>query len=227
MYLFAIHGILRAPFVAVANRMNMPESTIILGLFFFLVSVIAANGVKQASVFLEKSDWSSFKLYRLFKNGLASLFKTEIIQNWTKSWLVFVVITVLLRIASGVFLCTNNGYSDGFIGLLTEGLLNDFVFLFILFIPGLLIFRLIAFAGNRIAEWTARILTIIFSLIQMGLVLYYVESGMLLDEVVYSYSFSVLWSIVVNSLSVGLTQMVFFVLLVVFVVGFSLFIAED
>lgn len=215
MYLFAIHGILRAPFVAVANRMNSPESTIILGLFFFLVSVIAANGVKQASVFLEKSDWSSFKLYRLFINGLASLFKTEIIQNWTKSWLVFVVITVLLRIASGVFLCTNNGYSDGFIGLLTEGLLNDFVFLFILFIPGLLIFRLIAFAGNRIAEWTARILTIILSLIQMGLVLYYVESGMLLDEVVYSYSFSELWSIVVNSLSVGLTQMVFFVLLVV------------
>lgn len=219
MYLFAIHGILRAPFVAVANRMNTPESTVILGLFFFLISVIAANGVKQASVFLEKHDWSSARLLRSLKRFFASLVKVETVQIWTRSWLVFVVITVLLRLTSTVFLGIKNGFTNGFIGLFADGQVNDFVFLFSLYLPGLIVFRILAFVGNKFAGRTARILTIALSLLQMGMILYYVESGMLLDEVIYSYSFPELWSIVVNSLSIGWIQILLFAVVIIVLSG--------
>jgi len=104
MYLFAIHGFIRYPFVSLANNLTNPFYTILIGLFYFATILILSIGVKILMDYL-RSKTSDF-LIQLRGMRFYEKFHSKIIIGsfqWLRFFWVLVVFHFVMRLVEFLF----------------------------------------------------------------------------------------------------------------------------
>lgn len=104
MYLFAIHGFIRYPFVSLANSFTNPFYTILIGLFYFATILILSVGVKILMDYF-RSKTSDF-LIQLKGMRFYEKFHSKIIIGsfqWLRFFWVLVVFHFVMRLVEFLF----------------------------------------------------------------------------------------------------------------------------
>jgi uncharacterized sulfatase len=197
MYLFAVHGFLREPFVKSANGYSHPVYTVLLGLAFFGFATLVAAGLK---VFL---DWLFTRRFSVLSNQAQLFWKRllppRVFSDWGREWIFWVLMIPALRILEFVWVDNASGLPQGW-GLLFYNTLGyDGIFLLKVLLYGFILFRLFYLAGKRLAIIVSRIVLFIYILASASLIAYYRYAVVPLDEVVLAYTFRSMVGIAVSS----------------------------
>ena len=192
MYLFAIHGFLRYPFVNLANKYTNPGYTLIISLVYFIVVLILSVGVKQLMDYFSSG-------VKTLNAGISRLgFWSKVIsqvRDFNLSWLRFFWILVLfhylMRLVEFVF-----GKLEGalvavdFVDYLSVILFYDISVIVVLAFFWYLSFQLVSLINRRVGVALNYIFIVLYALGSTLLVGYFLYSRVPLDHSILSYSIS-------------------------------------
>lgn len=197
MYLFAIHGFLREPFVKSANLFSHPVYTILLGLAFFGFSTLVAAGLKIFLDWLQTRRFSISSRFARFWNQY--LMPQGVFSDWGREWVFWAILLPALRVMEFVWVDNAAGLPRGWGMLFYNSLGFDGYFLLKVLLYGFIFFRLFYLAGRRPAIIVSRVALFIYMIASAALIAYYRYAVVPLDEVVMSYSLRSMAGIAVSS----------------------------
>lgn len=209
MYLFAVHGFLRAPFVAYANQAHLPLVTIALSVIFFVISLLAANGIRLVADWIGKTGWPD-SLHNIIQ--FANVLKQPQRKRgkrlvWFHYYFIFVVLAILLRLVE-VLVGTITG-AVGNVGLnlfYYQFFYADFILLIELGAIWYVIHTLLAFLSYRVARVFNIVLIVVYGIISVLLIGYFQHSRFPLDHSLYFYSIKDIIAIAGNSADFAITD---------------------
>ncbi len=201
MFLFAIHGFLRAPFVKTANNLEISWYTFFLAIAFFIVSTVAAEGVRGIVNWFAKFNTFVFKRSGVIYKIVSWLIKPQIVRVWSREWLIFLIVLLALCLGEFFWIYQSHGLPIGWGWLIYDALTLDLVLSFKVLVIGFFLFRLFVFANIKMATITYRILLAFFMVISVLLIAFYRFAMVPLDEVVLTYSLSDMFTIASNSVN--------------------------
>ncbi len=195
MYVFAVHGFFRPPFVEMADKLKTPETTLLFSLLFFLT----ITGVAIASRSLHHAvssvmNWFSRlhetnPVYRKINASFNNLRINETLWYVVNSYKVFAALIILNRLLMMLWLKLEYTADAADYYHLYYGLWRDLVYgaglMGLLLVPAVLL-GLFTKKGARIF---VVFFTALFAMINGGLAYYYLDTQVPLDEVVLYYSF--------------------------------------
>ena len=221
MYLFAIHGFLRQPFIdfvnGISNPYIRPFTTLGASLLFLTFSTIMALVLKWIV-----NNYSKFLNY--LSRILASQ-KIEKLFIFLKNYLVialsFLIMIIFFRIGEYLFITHQHSFVNWSIYQLTNTVFLDLLmsaaYFGILLIP----IGLISLAGNKLSNWIMSLLVIFFLIIYLGLISYFSTTLTPLDKVILAYSPSGIWSLIQSS---SFSLLSFIVLIIIIIISVILLI---
>ena len=193
MYLFAVHGFLRDPFVKSANSIHNFFTTILLGIGFFLVSLMLAYGIKELELNIRKlNNLNSFQKIKTKFFSLPKIQKSKSLRNdWGRHFIVFFVFSTILRIVEYII-----GYHTGSIGetsfqsFLTHFWSYDFMAWITIGTAFFLIYGIIYFFSKQAANILAKISVYVYSILSILLIIYFQYAKLPLDHIIFNYNFN-------------------------------------
>lgn len=194
MYLFAVHGFLRMPFVDLANKDFIPWKTLLLAIPFLLVSTILALSMMLLEKWIRKQfdglSWNSLK--EAWKCNVISWrikHESSAMSFFARWWIILFVIFFITRIAEYILLTSGSiAGSASLFERMISGLFMEFklwmVSSVIIYLPWVIIYRIYRPAGRIILIS----LVCIIAILNMALMKYFSFTLAPLDQVVYSYT---------------------------------------
>lgn len=213
MYLFAVHGFLRKPWVGWANEASNPWITILLALLFVIIATLAALGTKKIEAFsgklihwinaLKKPDYSHSNYgIKAIRFNFPAVFRISI---------AFYFCLVLIRIYELFLYRSQHMFSSVSAEDLFTAISVDLALSLGLSAVFIVIYSILHFRRAIIARILHTGILFIFLLVYMGTIQYYNTTLDLLDHVVYVYSFSALKGIASSSAEVNLASILPFI----------------
>ncbi|MCK5856292.1 MAG: acyltransferase family protein [Bacteroidales bacterium] len=215
MYLFAIHGFLRRPFINLADNSNNPILTVLWAISFVVFATLIAFILKwivtNYLIILNKAskivNHINSKNYLWVHNASKSLIKIATI---------FLLISVLLRIYEYNILHLHHELVDvdinSLLGATSIDLLLSLGFIGILLIPFIGLYRL----SKTLAKTLVIIIINLIIISSISLIQYYDLTLTLLDRVVYAYSLESMLELSNTTEFSLLNLMPFFIAIVLF-----------
>jgi len=187
MYLFAIHGFLRTPFLNIAKKIDHPLSTIALSLFFVATSTLVALMLKYLV-----NNYT--KLLKTVSNKVNSIQSkaVEFYLDSTKSMMqmgsIFLLILVLIRVYEYQLLQYHHDFIIVNINALLDAIFRDLLLgtgiIGFLLIPHYLLFKL----NKALAKIFFALFASLAIIANIGLIQYYDLTLTPLDRVFLAYS---------------------------------------
>ncbi len=219
MYLFAVHGFLRGPFVSLANEKNNSFYTILIAISFVAISTLIALGVKyieQNYLFIRKKIINFLKNIETHKKIISKLF--NFFRLYYKYVFTLIVILLIIKILELLLLNYTHPLLKINAEALYSGIFNEFYNITgqsILFIIPFLIIYII----NK--KFTKILLGIfVFIIISLNIILiqYFNTTLVPLDHVIFVYTFKGLLKIVSSSVDFNFYTLLPFILTLVILI---------
>lgn len=193
MYLFAIHGFIRKPFVDMAKNLDNFSTTILLGIAFFLLSLILAYGIKELEFSIKKVY--NFNIFQLIKNKLLYIFKKKknisLRADFGRHFIIFFVFSIILRIVEFITGCYTGTVGDvTFKSFLTHFWTYDFVAYIKIGTAFFTVFSIIYIFSKTTANIVAKITVFIYCILSIFLIIYFQYAKTPLDHSIFNYNFS-------------------------------------
>jgi uncharacterized sulfatase len=187
MYLFAIHGFLRYPFIKIAEEYNSPLITFASSIGFMIVATISALILKWVVLnYLKILKFVSNKAQQIKSKTV--LFLINSTKNLMSIGLPFIILLVLMRVYEYKLFHYHHSYEAINLNFLFEVIIRDILigigFLGILLLPYWFVFRI----SRKLANTLVIIFMNLIIIASIGLIQYYDLTMIPLDRVVYAYS---------------------------------------
>ncbi len=192
MYLFAVHGFLRYPFVNLANKYTNPVYTLIISLVYFIVVLIISAGVKLLVEYLSSGAKALNTVIARSAFGNKIIPQTrELSLKWLRFFWILVLFHYVMRLVEFVFgKYTGALVAVDFVDYLSVILFYDISVIVVVSLFWYLSYLLVSLFSKRIGITLNYIFIVLYVLGSTLLVGYFLYSRVPLDHSILSYSIS-------------------------------------
>ncbi|MDO9510324.1 MAG: sulfatase-like hydrolase/transferase [Bacteroidales bacterium] len=203
MYLFAIHGFIRVPFVEMASKDFIPLKSILLFIPFIIISTLLAHGMMLFEKWVR--SYIPIPSYQKVKASIRSLFfrlghepENPAMSFFAYWWLILLGMLIFNRIAEYVLLVSGNvpgGVST--LTMMSLGLFFDIKLWLVLAVLIYIPYRLLGLWLNKTARILLVVVVVLTVVLNIFLMKYFTYTLAPLDQVIYSYS----WENIIGTLT--------------------------
>jgi len=190
MYLFAINGFLRTPFVAMAESINNPYVTILISIVYLAIVTAMSHALMVlVEIFTSKLEILQTKTH--YRDKIYNFFEKPFWNIFIKFFsyiLFFLILLQVIRVFEILNFLSLENYSNLVFQNFLKLLVNDIFIVFSFAIILLPLYFALSLFSEKISKIFILFIFSLSSLFYIISILFFKENKILLDEVIYFYS---------------------------------------